>query len=151
MVRDKLLKTIKDIQKKIDDDEEKTYSQTVIREYRHPLNFGVIEHPDAVGIIKGPCGDTMKITLKIVNGRVQEARFWTDGCDATLACGNMLTKMIKRKTPNEAMGISQEDLLKALDGLPKNHNHCAKLSVDTLRKAINNYLEQNGRSKEELI
>jgi len=139
MVEDALLKTIKEIQKKIEYDEEQTYSTVVIREYRNPTNFGILEQPDAVGVIKGPCGDTMKITLKLVNGKIEDARFWTDGCGATLACGNMITKMIKGKKPSEALEISQEDLTKALNGLPKNHSHCAKLSIITLRKAINNY------------
>lgn len=142
---------VKKIQKKIEQDEEKTYSKVVIREYRNPINFWVLKHPDAVGVIKGSCGDTMKITLKIVDGRIQDARFWTDGCGATLACGNMLTKMIKIKTPSEAMGISQEDLIIALDGLPENHFHCAKLSVNTLHKAIIIYLERKGMLKGELV
>jgi nitrogen fixation NifU-like protein len=151
MAEDELEKTIKELQKKIDDDEEQTYSQVVIREYRHPTNFGTLEHPDAVGVIKGPCGDTMRITLKIAHGKIQDARFWTDGCGATLACGNMLTKMIKIKTPIEAMGVSQADIIIALDGLPENHSHCAKLSVNTLHKAIIIYLERKGMLKGELV
>jgi len=139
MVDDELGKTIKEIQRKIDYDEEQTYSKVVIREYRNPGNFGVLEHPDAVGMIKGPCGDTMKITLKIVKGKIQDARFWTDGCGGSLACGNMLTKMIKGKTPHDALEISQKDLINKLDGLPKEHSHCAKLSVITLCEAIDDY------------
>ena len=136
MVKDELEKTIKELQKKIDLDEEKTYSEVVIREYRNPTNFGVLEHPDAYGIFEGPCGDTMKITIKIVNGKIHEARFWTDGCGATVACGNRLTKMIKGKTPIEASEISQDDLITNLNGLPKEHSHCAKLAVMTLHKAF---------------
>ena len=151
MVEDELEKTIKELQKKIDDDEEQTYSKVVIREYRNPINFGILEHPDTVGVIKGPCGDTMKITLMIHNGKIQDVRFWTDGCGATLACGNMLMKMIKIKSLLEAMSISQEDLLKALDGLPENHSHCAKLSLNTLHKAIIMYLERKGMLKGELV
>ncbi len=151
MVEDELEKTIKDLQKKIDDDEEQMYSKVVIREYRNPINFGILEHPDTVGVIKGPCGDTMKITLKIQNGKIQDARFWTDGCGATLACGNMLMKMIKIKSLLEVMSISQEDLLNALDGLPENHSHCAKLSLNTLHKAIILYLERKGMLKGNLF
>ena len=148
MVEDELLKTIKEIQNKIESGEEKTYSKVIIREYRNPTNFGVLEHPDAVGIIKGPCEDTMKISLKIIKGKIQDARFWTDGCGATLACGNMLTKMIKGKTPHETLKISQEDLINNLDGLPKENSHCAKLAVNTLHKAIKNYFERKGMVKE---
>jgi nitrogen fixation NifU-like protein len=147
MVNDELVKTIKELQKKIDHDEEQTYSKVVIREYRNPTNFGSLDHPDAVGITKGPCGDTMKITLKIVNGKIQDARIWTDGCGATLACGNMLMTMIKRKTPTNAATISQKGLIKALDGLPKNHSHCAKLSVIALCEAIDDFHKRNKDGK----
>jgi nitrogen fixation protein NifU and related proteins len=142
MVEDQLEKILKELQKKIQYDEEQTYSKVVIREYRNPNNFGVLEHPDAVGEIKGPCGDTMKITLKILNKTIQDARFWTDGCGATFACGNMLTKMIKGKTTHKALRISQDDLIKNLDGLPKEHSHCAKLAVNALYEAVNNYKNQ---------
>jgi nitrogen fixation NifU-like protein len=142
MVEDRLLKTIKEIQKKIEYEEEKTYSKVVIREYRNPTNFGIIEHPDAKGSIKGPCGDIMKIYLKIKNSTIQDARFWTDGCGATLACGNILTKMIKGKTTGEAFKITQEDLIKSLNGLPKEHYHCAKLAVISLNKALEKYAEK---------
>jgi len=139
MVKDKLDETIKELQKKINNDEEKTFSKVVIREYRNPINFGVLENPDAVGIIKGPCGDTMKITLKIVKNKILNAKFWTDGCGATLACGNMLTKIIIGKTLQEANKVNSKQLLDALDGLPKEHNHCALLAVNTLHEAINTY------------
>ena len=145
MTEDSLENMVKKIQKKIEHDEEKTYSKVAIREYRNPINFGVLKHPDAVGVIKGSCGDTMKITLKIVNGKIQDARFWTDGCGATLACGNMLTKIIIEKTLQEANKVNSKRLLDALDGLPKEHDHCALLAVNTLHEAINNYENQKTR------
>jgi nitrogen fixation NifU-like protein len=139
MVDDDFVKLVKKLQKKIEYDEEQTYSKVVIKEYRNPTNFGVLDHPDAVGIIKGPCGDTMKITLKIVNGKIQDARFWTDGCGATLATGNMLTKMVIGKTLKEANNVNSKQLIYSLDGLPKEHNHCALLAVNTLHKTIDQY------------
>lgn len=137
-----LLKIVKEIQKKINFDEERTYSKIVIREYRNPTNFGILEHPDADEIVKGSCGDTMKITLKLSDGKIQDARFWTDGCGATIACGNMLTKISKGKTISKALDISQKDLINFLDGLPKEHSHCAKLSVITLHRALKKYLKK---------
>jgi len=142
MVEDKLEETIKELQKKIEYDEEKTYSKVVIREYRNPTNFGILEHPDAVGVIKGPCGDTMKITLKIINGKIQDARFWTDGCGATLASGNMLTRMIKGKTLQEANSVTNTQLDDSLGGLPKEHSHCALLAVNTLHKTVEQYYKK---------
>jgi len=139
MVEDEFLKIIKELQEKIEYDEEKTYSKIVIREYRNPTNFGIIEHSDADGTVKGPCDDTMKITLKIENGIIIEARFWTDGCGATIAAGNMLTKMVIGKTLQEANNVNSKQLLDALDGLPKEHTHCALLAVNTLHKAVEQY------------
>jgi len=136
-----------EIQQKINYDEEKTYSKKVIKEYRNPINFGFIEKPDATGRVKGPCNDTMRIDLQVRNNMIYDARFWTDGCGASLACGNMLTSMIKGKNIEEIGDISSEQLLEVLDGLPKEHQHCAKLAVNTLEKVIKNYYEKKKEIK----
>jgi len=127
---------INEIKRKIQSEEKRIYSEKVIYEYRNPTNFGVIEKPDTAALIKGPCGDTMKITVIIENNIIKKACFWTDGCGATIACGNMITKMIKDKKVEEALNISKNDLIKALDGLPNEHLHCAKLAIDTLNMAL---------------
>jgi nitrogen fixation NifU-like protein len=142
MVDDDFVKMVKQLQKKIEYDEEQTYSKAVIREYRNPINFGVLEHPNAVGVIRGSCNDTMKITIKIENGKIKDARFWTDGCGATLAAGNMLIKMIKGKTLQEANNVNPKQLIDTLEGLPKEHIHCALLAVNTLHKSIENYYKR---------
>ena len=133
------LEMVKELQRKIEREEESTYSKIVIREYRNPNNFGVIKNPDAVGSIKGPCNDTMKITLIVKDDFIKDGRFWTDGCGATIACGNMLIKMIKKISINDALKITQKKLLDILGGLPDEHLHCSKLAVDTLRKTLNEY------------
>ena len=125
---------LEELQRKIEYEEEETYSKVVIREYRNPSNFGVIENPDALGEVKGPCGDTMKISLRIEDRKIRDACFWTDGCGATIACGSMLTKMIKGETIEEASAITSEKLINALGGLPEEHLHCSKLAVNTLRR-----------------
>jgi len=142
MFEDDFVKMVKKLQKKIEYDEEQTYSKVVIKEYRNPINFGFLEHPNAVGVIKGPCSDTMKITLKIENGKIKDARFWTDGCGATLAAGNMLIKMVKGKTLQEANNVNPKQLIDTLEGLPKEHIHCALLAVNTLHKSIENYYKR---------
>jgi len=139
MSDDDFEKWLEELQRKIEYEEEQTYSKIVIREYRKPSNFGVLENPDAIGKVKGPCGDTMKISLKIENGRMIDARFWTDGCGATIACGSMLTKIINGKTLPEANEITSSQLLDALKGLPIEHHHCAILAINTLQDAIKNY------------
>ena len=145
MIDDDFVNMVKELQKKIEREEEETYSKVVISEYRNPTNFGFLKKPEAVGMVKGSCGDTMKITLKIVEGIIQDARFWTDGCGATIAAGNMITKMAKGKTLQEANNMNSNQILDALDGLPKEHNHCALLAVNTLHDAINNYRSLGGK------
>jgi nitrogen fixation NifU-like protein len=130
------------LQKKIDEDEKNTYSKKVIKEYRNPVNFRPIEKPDAIGEIKGPCGDTMRIMLSIKEDVIEDAAFWTSGCGTSIACGNKLTSMVKGKKLNYAKNISNVDLVKNLDGLPKEHEHCAVLATDTLRKALKKYHER---------
>ena len=68
--------------------------------------------------------------------KIKQAFFWTDGCGASIACGSMLTKLLKGKTIKEAADITNEELIKALDGLPKEHMHCSKLAVNTLQTAL---------------
>ena len=80
----------------------------------------------------------MKITLKIFNEIIKDSRFWTDGCGPSIACGNMLSRMIIGKNIQYAKKITSSQLLKALEGLPKDHQHCATLAVNTLQKAIGN-------------
>jgi nitrogen fixation NifU-like protein len=138
---------IKHLQQRIDEEEEATYSKKVIEEYRNPTNFGLLKKSNAIGKVKGPCNDTMKITLSIKNGLIKNARFWTDGCGATIACGSMLMKLVKGKKTDKARIISRDNLIKKLDGLPKEHLHCAKLAVDTLNNAIDYYLNKNKKPR----
>jgi nitrogen fixation NifU-like protein len=140
---DNFEKFLEKFQKKIEYEEEQIYSKVVIREYRNPSNFGNIENPDAVGKIKGPCGDTMKISFRLEKGRIKNVSFWTDGCGATIACGSMLTKLVKGKTIVEADNINNDKLINALQGLPEEHLHCSKLAVNSLHKAIKNYKKKD--------
>lgn len=139
MAEDNFLKMVKELQKKIESEEEKIYSKVVINEYRNPNYFGILKKPDAVGQIKGPCNDTMKFSLKIEKDKIKDARFWTDGCGATIASGNMLIKLIIGKTLQETKRITKNDLINELEGLPPEHLHCAKLAVNALHKSIENY------------
>lgn len=111
-------------------------SETVRRLIESKENMGAMEKPDASGYFRGPCGDSMQIDLRIQEKMITAAQFTTDGCWATIACGSMLTKMAQNKSLSEAEQITTNDLLLALDGLPKDHEHCAELAVMTLREAI---------------
>ncbi|MEW6619109.1 MAG: iron-sulfur cluster assembly scaffold protein [bacterium] len=121
-------------------DARKIYSEKVIENFMQPQNVGKIEDADAIGTIKGICGDTMQICFKVANGKITEIRFITDGCGPTIACGSMATQLAKGKSIQEAMKISPNDILEGLDGLPEDHLHCAILAVMTLYGAISRYL-----------
>lgn len=143
--KSKLDKMVEDIQNELDSEAETTFSKKVLNECRNPRNIGRMKDPDAVGIITGPCGDTMEFYLRVTGKKITEIQFMTDGCAPTIACGSMLTKIIKDKTFRDVSGITNQDLIKALDGLPEENSHCAKLAVDTVHKAIENYLTEEGK------
>ena len=107
-------------------------------------NFETLELPDVRGYVRGWCGDSIQIDLQLTGDIIQEARFVTDGCGATIACGCMITQLAKMKTLAEAQQITPEDLIAALEGLPKGHEHCAELAVITLRQVINNAVDMRG-------
>jgi len=117
-----------------------THSNTAIDHMRNPRNAGLITNPDGQARITGPCGDTMEIWLKVSDGVVEQATFWTDGCGTTIAAGSMATEIAKGKRAAEAFRISQQDVLEALGGLPDDSVHCALLAANTLREAVKDYL-----------
>jgi len=127
------------IQRAILDDARKIYSEKVIDHFLHPRNAGGIEGPDGFARIKGPCGDTMYIYLRIDGTRIADAKFMTDGCGTTIACGSVVTDMARGKEIKEASKIRQIHVLEALGGLPDEHIHCSVLAAGTLRAAIKNY------------
>jgi nitrogen fixation NifU-like protein len=117
------------------------YSETVLDHALNPRNVGSIPEADGFGEGTGECEDTMAIWLRVVNDRITEATFWTDGCGTTIACGSMATELAKGKTVKEAFLIGQEEILRALGGLPAESVHCAALAAGTLKKALQDYLE----------
>ena len=118
---------------------ETRYSARVVKESSNPSNMGPMSGPDAHGIIRGCCGDTMEIYLRLGGDRIEKATFVTDGSESAIACASVLTKMVRGMSLEEAGKIRPEDLIAALDGLPKTKVHCAKLTLNTLRQAIANW------------
>ncbi|MBM4443963.1 MAG: iron-sulfur cluster assembly scaffold protein [Chloroflexi bacterium] len=107
---------------------------------RHPRNAGEYAQPDGCGLASRPCGDTLQFCLRVREGRIAGARFMTNGCGPTVACGSVTTELVKGKTVTEALTVTEEDILKALEGLPESEVHCATLAADALRQAIRDYL-----------
>ena len=134
-------KMVESIQAELDAEASATFSQKVLDECKCPQNIGRMKDPDSVAIITGPCGDTMEFFLKVKKDTITDIQFMTDGCAPTVACGSMASKMVKGKSISEAAKVTNIDLIKALDGLPEENLHCAKLAVDTLHKAIKTYIK----------
>lgn len=134
---------VEEIRKKITQQEEALFSKKTLEEYREPKNVGRMDEPDAFAAVKGSCGDTMELYLRIEDDRARRIVFMTDGCGATIACGSKLTKMVEGRTLAEIGRIEEEDLIRALGGLPEENLHCAELTIKTLRKALSMYEERD--------
>lgn len=116
------------------------YSDAVIDHAQNPRNLGSIENADGVARIKGACGDTMEIRLKVTDGTITEIAFWTDGCGSSIAAGSIVTELAKGKAVSEALKITALDVLNALGGLPDESAHCASLAASTLNAAVKSYI-----------
>ncbi len=128
------------------------YSEKVMEHFSNPRNVGEIENPDGTGHVGNPvCGDIMELYIRVKNGVIADAKFKTFGCGAAIATSSMITEMIKGKTVEEALKISNHAVAEALDGLPPIKMHCSVLAEEALRSAINDYLnnrEKNGLKNE---
>jgi len=130
----------KELEQSVMEDMKEVYSEKTIDHFLNPRNLGEIPAPDGFGRVTGPCGDTMEIYLKVRDGKVINASFWTDGCGPSIASGSMVTELAKEKSLVEARKITQDDVLDALGGLPEDSLHCALLAANTLKEAIRDYL-----------
>lgn len=119
----------------------KIYSEAVIEHGMNPKNLGELEDADGFARVTGPCGDTMSIWLRINGNTIINASFMTDGCGTTIASGSMVTEMAKGKSISEVRKTTQQDVLNALGGLPRESEHCALLAANTLKEAIRDYLK----------
>lgn len=116
------------------------YNEKVMDHFLHPRNVGEIENPDGVGEVGNPvCGDIMKIFLRIKDGRIEDIKFKTFGCGAAIATSSMVTELVKGKTLEEAMAVSNKVVAEALGGLPPQKLHCSNLAADALHAAIEDY------------
>ncbi|MFH0811647.1 MAG: iron-sulfur cluster assembly scaffold protein [Pseudomonadota bacterium] len=128
------------LQAEILEDARKYYPEKVIERWLNPRNVGKVENPQGIGRQTGICGDVMEISLRILNDRIIEAKFLTEGCGPTLAAGSMATELAIRKTVQEAFQINQQVILNNLGGFPEESEHCALLASDTLKEALRDYV-----------
>jgi len=112
---------------------------------KHPRNMGEMENPDGLGEAQNPvCGDTMRLFIKVETGRILDARFLTFGCGAAIASSSMTTEMIKGKTIDEALLISDQMIAETLGGLPPSKVHCSVLAEKAIRAAVSDYQKRRG-------
>jgi len=122
------------------------YSKKVMALFKNPKNMGEVKNADGAGEAGNPvCGDVMRITIKVKDGRLADIKFKTMGCVAAIASSSMITELAKGKTIQEAMDITNMDVAKELGGLPNIKMHCSKLAADALRLAINDYQKRKKR------
>ena len=120
------------------------YSDIVMDHFMHPRNVGEIENPDGVGQVgNAKCGDIMKMYLKIRDNVIQDVKFETFGCGSAIASSSMATEMIKGKTIDEALAVTNRQVVDALGGLPAHKLHCSVLAEESITAAVKDYYDRN--------
>jgi len=120
------------------------YTETVMDHFTHPRNVGEIPDADGVGEVgNAKCGDIMKMYLKIKDDRIEDAKFETFGCGSAIASSSMATKLIKGKTVDEALAVTNKQVVDALGGLPAYKLHCSVLAEESIKAAVKNYYDRN--------
>lgn len=120
------------------------YNPTVMEHFMNPRNMGDIKDADGVGEVgAAACGDIMKISLKIKDGKIEDARFKTFGCGSAIASSSMATELIKGRTIAEAMDFSNQEVVDALGGLPPVKIHCSVLAEEALKAALEDYVKKH--------
>jgi nitrogen fixation NifU-like protein len=127
-------------------DRDSLYSKKVMEHFKNPQNVGEIENPDGIGHVGNPvCGDIMELYIKVNNGTIVDAKFKTFGCGAAIATSSMVTEMVKGKSIEKALEISNHAVAEALGGLPPIKMHCSVLAEEALKSAIEDYINKSKR------
>ena len=123
------------------------YSEKVMDHFANPRNVGEIENADGIGEVgNSKCGDIMKMYIKVDNDIITDVKFKTFGCGAAIATSSMATEMVKGKTVDEALALTNKAVMEALEGLPKEKIHCSVLAVEAIQSAINDYRSKKGEA-----
>lgn len=128
------------------------YTDKVMDHFMNPRNVGELEDANGIGEIgNAKCGDIMKMYLKIEQGIIQDVRFKTFGCASAIATSSIATEMVKGKTIEEALELSNKAVVEALGGLPPNKIHCSVLAEQSIRAAIADYYKRMGIDPEPIV
>jgi len=113
------------------------FSEQVLDHFQNPRNAGEVEAPNAIAELQNPvCGDVLRFTARIVDGRIEAIRFRAKGCVASMACASRLTEMVQGRTLAEARALGREELVQGLGGLPEASAHAAQLAIDGLQQLV---------------
>jgi nitrogen fixation NifU-like protein len=135
------------LQDQIERDILAAYGPTVLDHWKHPRHLGLLEDPDGYARVRGTCGDTMEMSVRMDRDVVAACGFQTDGCGTTVVCGSAATWLAKDRTFIDALGaVSARGILELLGGLPEGDVHCAELAAETLRRALADHLANRGAS-----
>ncbi|MBQ7897142.1 MAG: Fe-S cluster assembly scaffold protein NifU [Clostridia bacterium] len=121
------------------------YSEKVMDHFTNPRNVGEIENADGIGEVGNvKCGDIMKIYIKVDKGIITDVKFKTFGCGSAIASSSMATEMIKGKSIEDALELTNKAVVEALDGLPAHKVHCSVLAEEAVKAAVKDYYDKNG-------
>ena len=121
------------------------YSEKVMDHFQHPRNVGKMDDADGIGEVgNAVCGDIMKMYIKVRDGIIVDVKFNTFGCGSAIATSSMATEMIKGKSIDEALELSNKAVVEALDGLPAHKIHCSVLAEEAVKAAVKDYYDKNG-------
>lgn len=124
------------------------YSEKVMEHFKNPHHMGEIENPSGVGRVGNPvCGDLMELQIKVENNIITDAKFQTFGCTAAIATSSILTDLVIGKSIEDALKVTNQGVVEALDGLPPVKRHCSVLAEEALKKAITDYHQKDGKNK----
>ena len=120
------------------------YNEKVMQTFANPKHVGEVENYDGIGKVgNASCGDIMQITLKIENDVITDAQFNTFGCGSAIASSSIATEMIKGRTLEDALALTNQEVVDALGGLPAHKLHCSVLAEEAVKSAIQDYYDKN--------
>ncbi len=129
-----------------------TYSEKVMDHFANPRNVGEIENADGIGEVgNSKCGDIMKMYLKIDENTITDVKFKTFGCGAAIATSSMATELIKGKSIDNALNLTNKAVMEALDGLPPVKVHCSVLAEEAIKSALSDYYKKQGVDPEPIV
>ena len=138
---------IDDLQHEVNAEAIQAYGEKGFARWRNPKRCHSMEDADSHAVLKGGCGDTMEIFIKMEEGRVKDASYRTDGCGSSSICGSFAAELSIGKRPEEILDMSGKTILEEIGRFPQEEEHCAHLAISTLQEAINQYMQKKTHNR----